>query len=333
MQRFVRRWTLVLVGALAVGSARADIHWRVSVKFILGPGGARPCCDFTTNADVAAQIQRGNDALKATGRGYSLDLIEIVDVAGLEEFFNIDARDSDNRGTLELIVRFGPPSFGWRDDAINMYVNNSTNSAVCAFPDEGSLLLFGQGLRDESFIHESGHYFGLCHTQGCECAACDDDQGPCTEPGDDEIDDTLPDVECWDQDDIAQYGFGLPYDVLPPSWQDLVDDVFFNMMSYHDTRERFTQNQMDQMTLFSNLDRHAVATGTTYFVYPGGAVPWCEDGSLYCPFDSIMAGVNSADAGDIVLIQNGVYFGDYFIITPCELRARAGQVMILGSQP
>ena len=123
--------------------------------------------------------------------------------------------------------------------------------------------------------------------------------------------DTLPDHECWNQDQIGTFNFGLPYASLIGFQQGRVDDVFFNLMSYHnpDNRNRLTPDQLDHMTDTSNGSRANVASGRTVWVdHNNGCL--LPNGDRTCgifggPFTQVADGVNSAFPGAVVLIRTG----------------------------
>lgn len=315
--------------ALAPVAHAGDINWRVSVKFILNAGGNRPASgSINTDQEVFDQINLANEILRATGRGYELQLTEIVDIAGESQWFN-STIDSTTRAALEAAAEADPAGYAWRTNAINFYVLGSSGSGTCSFPGGGNdAIIVGQGLRDTTFIHEIGHYMDLCHTQGCPCGSCDpNDVGQChTTPGNDSISDTVPDLSCWDRDDISNWSFGSNYAGLTVGQQAQVDTVWFNVMSYHNTRDRYSSNQLDVSTDTSNDVRFAVATGETWFVdiNAGGG----ENGSSTNPYDTVLEGANATSGGDIVLMRAGVYPEVLTISDPMCLRASRGSAVI-----
>lgn len=315
-----------------VSPAAAQLEWRVSVKFILDDGGNRPAADgaLSSDAEVQAQITTGNQILDAAGRGYRLRLTEIVDLSGVDEWFDVDV--VENKGGLEGAAEADPATYAWRTNAINIYINGHSSSGVCSFPTilGEDIIFLGQGVRDTTILHEIGHFMNLCHTQGCICGSCDPGAflDECNRtPGNDEVADTLPDLECWNRDDIAQWTFSMNYSALPVGLQALVDDVFFNVMSYHGTRDRLTNDQMDRATDASNDARVSVTNGRTRFVdLDGNAL--LQFGSAGLPFVSVTGGVTDASGGDIVLVRAGTYNETLTITKPVTLRASRGVVRI-----
>jgi len=176
--------------------------------------------------------------------------------------------------------------YKWYDNKINFYLNKPSGGwGICSFPEDHSIILQAAEARWQVYLHEIGHFFDLCHTQGCPCGSCDPAQsGEChTVPGDDEIDDTLPDLACWDEDNISINSFNRTYDNLNQSQKVAVDRTFGNVMSYHHfSRMYITPDQQDrwQMAIEDFPTRKAV-------VYEcgegcGSNDPCDNDVSLFC---------------------------------------------------
>jgi hypothetical protein len=222
---------------------------------------------------------------------------------------------------------------------MNLYIVNGFCGGSCAFPQEGdNIIVIGGCSTDDGplQLHEMGHYFSLYHTQGSTCSNCGSGPGQCNAPGDDEIADTLPDLECWDQDQIAlnwtsEENPPRNYDALSAGEKVTVDNVFFNLMSYHGNKDRLTEQQLDRLTDTANSSRRGVTSGRTWFVdvnrgfFPPG------DGSSILPFNSLGTGVAVANpnGGDVVLLRAGIYGEPQTITKSVTLRAtRGGDVVI-----
>src|SRR5262249_42756842 len=123
------------------------------------------------------------------------------------------------------------------------------------------------------WAHELGHDFSLCHTHGCDsdCA------------GDDGIADTITDCSNWDEDQIAQHNFNLFYYQLTASQRNAVDNVLYNIMSYHGTGgctpdsplDRLTEGQLDRWgdsinDHYLGNTTHGGMSGIVLFMDPNG---------------------------------------------------------------
>jgi hypothetical protein len=334
-----RLYSVCLLALLATASVRAaDINIRISVKFIVNAAGTMPCCgngNFDAFEDITNQVNVANEFLRSTGRGYGLQIAEVTTVGGPAT--NYYRLSRDDKEVLEAAAEANKSGFKWRDNAVNMYVNDANGSAVCSFPPEDDILLFGQESRTTSLWHESGHYFNLSHTHSgqtelnsngttctneCSCAVL-------VGGNNDGCPDTLADHTCWDtQNQIAQGNYGANYNSLTAAQRDLVDNTAFNIMSYHGTRDRMTADQFDRWTDAANTPRNHVVTGNTRFVdRNAGAV---GVGSSTSPYKTVVSGVNAADSGggDIVLLRPGQYNESLTISKRVVLRATRGNAEI-----
>jgi hypothetical protein len=340
---FLKPAALAVVALLmSVTLSHAQIEWRISVKFILGPSGQRPSNSgcfggsgvaLVDNNAVINNINYANQLLDRTGRGYRFRLTEIQDVSGWSSFFSIAARDAGNKAALEAVATSNATTraqFFWRTDAINVYINN-TSSGYCSFPGSGNVIFAGSCAYDTLIIHESGHLFNLSHTHdteqfrnsngtacssGCSCAQLIG--------GDDGIGDTPLDNECWNRAQIAAGNPGTP--------DAQIDNTWLNIMSYHLPQNRFTSDQLDRATDTSNNQRINVASGRTRFV-DRNCGAFFPDGSSGCgafsgPYRTVGGGVGAANFGDIVLIRPGTYVEPGTINKAVTLRATRGPATI-----
>lgn len=337
-----RTQSIILIPAfLFLLASMADaqyIRWRVSVKFILDVNGNRaPATDgagnpnfFVTDQSVRDEIDICNDILTTWGEGYQLELTEIVNVANRSQWFAVDARNGTNKSNLEDAAEADPVGYALRNDAINIYINGDDDSGVCSLPGSGDrIILLGQGSYATIFIHEIGHFFNLCHTQGCPCANCDEAPTQCmTGAVADDIGDTLLDRACWTRDQIAQNNFSNVYSMLTAAQQTAVDFTWQNVMSYHVINpQRFTWQQMDKAIHASNSARAAVADGQSRFVFWQGND--ALDGLTAArALRTIQGGVLRAGAGDQLWITTGLYPENIIINESVMLRARGGPVTI-----
>jgi hypothetical protein len=218
--------------------AFSQLEWRVSVKFIVDGNGDRPSNGYLrTDADVQSDFAFANKILDRLGRGYRFRITEIADLTNAQavtNFFNVDSSDLFNATSLAYGAANYKTLFLYRDDAINIYINGFQGTAVTSISQSGpatnDIILAGQTSITSTLFHETGHFFNLYHTQGQACGNCVGPNG-CTVPGDDEIPDTLPDLACWGQDDIATNAFGVLYANLATAQQAQVDLTHNNLGS------------------------------------------------------------------------------------------------------
>ena len=140
--------------AVALATVRADIEVGLSVKFIHNNDlfGSPPLSGVLGNSTgFAAELAKANAVLEATGRGYSLRVIEYVEIQPpapvgqtSDYWFSLPARS--NRQTIEDAALAAKAVWAWNDGAINFYVNNST-SGQCSFVGTGASISLGSNLR------------------------------------------------------------------------------------------------------------------------------------------------------------------------------------------
>jgi len=262
---------LVALCGLLASTASGQLEWRVSVKFILDANGNLPTNGtLTSHAAVNDQINDANQLLQRYGRGYQMRITEIVDLAGVSSWFDVQARNGANRAQLERDATSDPTTFAWRGDAINVYINN-TSSAICSLPPNRHIIFSGSSVYSTILFHEIGHYFNLLHTHDGELVSTNcssaDGSGNVDAPGDsDGVNDTPPDQECWTRDQVARNAFGQNYANLSAFLQNQVDNTYSNIMSYHLPQDRLTSGQLDRATDASNGSRQNVCNGRTVFV-------------------------------------------------------------------
>jgi hypothetical protein len=319
---------LVLCGVcLFALEARAQIEWRISVKFILDANGHRPTGGIIdTDQDVRDQIDAANRLVTPFGRGYTYRLTEIVDLSGYSQYFSTDRETTSSN--LMVIANNNPSSIAWRANALNYYVNaaDGANEGIT----KSKLIMMGHNVTRETFTHECGHYLGLCHTHGCDCESCTD----CVDPSD-RIGDTLPDSLCWsNQNQMATNSYHSNFVQLTLAQQASVSNTFNNIMGYHALRKVFTSDQLDELADTSNGSRNNLTTGFTWFVDRDNTCTG-RTGSSACaangtggPFQTVMTGVNTAGAGDIVLIRPGHYNEPMTISKAVTLRATRGDALL-----
>jgi hypothetical protein len=345
------RGTLVLLLSLLAGApAWAQLEWRVSVKVFTGAGGALPQAPGWSGGAALYQsitnaVNAANAILNATGRGYAWRLTEIVQVPGnttplpasTNSWFNL-AVNAATQDDLDTKAKNNPNAFAYRGNAINFYYSNnssSQNGGYCAFPSENQhVITVAPNSFADVFIHESGHFFSLAHTfdtqafqnsngsnctNGCACARL--------LGGDDGVPDTPLDHTCWNQNQIAQNTYGLPYASLNGAQQYFVDNTWSNIMSYHSPGNRFTSDQLDRITDTSNAARLNVTNGRTRFVDRNGSIFFALGSSTF-PYVTVQQGVNNANNGDIVLMRPGTYAEPGTYTKPVTFRATRGSATL-----
>jgi hypothetical protein len=306
--------------------AAAQLAMRTSVKFILSAGGTRPPGGaLLTDEDVRRAFTNMNNLLDTFGRGYQFRITEIIDLAGHSELYNLTT--SNASAMIKAVVDNDPSALGWRTNAANLYINNDPGGGS----DFNGMVVVSHNGSYKTILHESGHHFGLCHTQGCGCRDC-----PTCELTDDEVGDTLPDRECWTVDDIATNAFHTLYANLNAAQRAMVSNTFNNVMSYHNdgTHGVLTSDQLDRMADTAN-GRVAdnIITGFTRFVDHANtcSVPAGNSaclGGFTGPFRTLTQGVNAAVTGDIVLIRPGHYNEPMTLTKAVTLRATRGDALI-----
>lgn len=344
------------------GHANPYIYIRLSYKIVVSPvDGTRPLNDWShpengvvTDQAINDVVTSMNTMLATYGRGYRYQIVGIQNVGGIgdttgpSKWFNqpTEGFKPDWQQTMDGEAHANKALYKWDDNAINIYSVNAIHGGAAPFPGSYDLVAIGGATvtYDLLTIHELGHFFNLCHTQGC---GINDGDGL-----DDGVADTILDGSTWDsQDKIAQHNFALNYSQLTAGQQNQVDDVWLNIMSYHNLGTRLTEGQLDRWTDGGNGGRFNCVTGKTWFVdIHAGA----GNGSSGSPMNYLPTAVNTADGvrGDIILLKPGAYNNRNYVINknvtlratryggvvigtsvPIQLRAELPQVVPPGSSP
>lgn len=326
----------LLMAALCnvVPDASAGVRWRVSVKVFTDANGNRPANAF--DARIQGLIDDYNDRLKIFGRGLQLELTEIVELGpDLDFWFNREARNSANRQELQDSATLFPGLYAYRDNSINVYVNNSS-SGICCGGGNGLLFMGVPGSTSSTMFHEIGHFMGLNHTQGEGCnGCCPDALGCCDLPATDHVSDTILDVACWTRDEIATVNYGANDADITASQRGQVDNVWFNLMSYHQNDLpglRLTQGQIDRAGGVSNTDRDNIAAN--YFRFVSSTAGSDANPGLYpsLPIRSLAIAISAAGTSDTIAFSAGTYTRSsssaYRITKACVLTSRGGNVRL-----
>lgn len=153
---------------------------QLSVKRILDENGERSVGHLSEDADMHRQIREANGILERSGASWRLVISEIVDVRGIERFFDLDTLG--DHFALERQAKENQETFAWNPQAINCYmVNSMPPLGVCSFPIGNDLITLNNTGDFDSvdlsvvWLHEIGHYFSLLHTFQCVGVDCTGD--------------------------------------------------------------------------------------------------------------------------------------------------------------
>jgi len=304
--KYVKPVIIVITLFLWVGSALAEVPVRVSVKFILSGGGSRAATgNLNTNSELDDQISFGNALLSRITSELRVKVIEVVDVQGIDKYYtglDIVALRVDAMNNQAL--------YAWRNDAINIYINGGSGSGLAYLPSYNNIIMIGQNCRATTVMHEIGHSMALTHTH---------DSDSCS--------DTLTDDAFWNQNAIATNNFGSTYNSLTQGQKDDVDNVWFNVMSYHPTRNRITPCQMNRESVQGYLDRAWMYSKTPVYVDSG--YPYYGIGSFTSPYRSFQSALDSSTAGNVIVLEGGRHsMTQTQINLNVELVTRGGQSTI-----
>jgi hypothetical protein len=312
--------TLLAMLGLAGPAPAQYIDIRVSMKVILHPTtGARP--GGISNEVFYLSADHANEWMAAYQRGYRYRITEITNIggpsgggaSGPSKYYGTDFRDNPAWNQFQTDAQ-GSSLYRLRSDQINCYVATGFSSpgnsgggtpippgdmrtAVQIFADDGAWWM----------CHELGHFFGLYHTFAGQ------NQSACV-PGDDGLSDTLQDSGCWtNRDQVAQYHYSQPYSALNAAQQTLVNDTYFNVMSYHEAvnkntvENRMTELQLDTFSTIANTPRYPFVSGRTRYLSTTGVNIGSGTNNV-SPLRTVAYASGIASAGqDILLLRPGNY--------------------------
>lgn len=321
---------------LATFTARADINWRLSVKLIADDHGAVPA---EWSRRFNAEFARANDILARHGRGYRLELTEVLVLTGISQW-HLTPVDSASRDNLHATARAQPALYGYRTDAINIYIVANLCHITCDLGDAaGDIILMSGDSPNTSLLHLCGHFFNLRHTHegqsfrnenGSECGLRDVCNCGRQLPGNgDATEETAPDNQCYpDADAISRAAFNISFVDLDPLRQLRVENSLFNVMSYHDQPVRLTTDQLDYLANDSNSRRRSVASGDMWFLATDGSDS--NSGRAgNSRFRTVTKALTVATANDVVLLRSGTYTVPQFLNQPVTIRATRGAVDLI----
>jgi hypothetical protein len=312
---------LFLVLGLSTPSM-AEVPIRVSIKCILDANNNRPVTGhLNTDAEINTELDWGNSILGSNMTEFQIDVIEFIDLPGVSQYFTSDSTVAD-RDALRTAAMADPTTFHWRTDAINIYINGGTGSAISRFPPDNDIILMNQwcGNNPSCILHEMGHTMNLMHTHE---TCCTSNQDGC--------DDTIQDNQSWTKDQIAQNNFGTTYNNLNASQKWQVDLVYNNIMSYHTAEPQLIISpcQMDRVSAQGYVDRTTHLTKVPVYVNSGfaGLFP---SGSFNNPYKTLQDALDEGGLNNRVLVfQEGAYtMTQEFIDGNVEMVTRSGTSFI-----
>lgn len=300
--RVLRNWLLAALGLLlASGPAQAYVDVRVSIKFILDAGGNRPGSgQLNTDAEIDAEMDWASAILSGVKSEFRIREIQFVDLAGVSQWYSASASDT-NRDNLRAAAQAAPATYQWRTDAINIYINGGTGSAISDFPPTNNMILMNQGCGNtpSCILHELGHSFDLLHTHETCCGI----------PNQDYCADTLQDSSAWtSKDQAAQANFGLNFNQLSSAQQDQVNLLWNNIMSYHvnEPQLRVSPCQMNRTSSTNDSDRTWMLS--KWPVYVRDVFSLFPNGRWSSPYRTVEAAAGSGTLdGRVMVLQQDTY--------------------------
>ena len=315
----------LVIWAASVTTAWADQQVNISVKVIRSTSGTRPSGGIADYSGFQTEVAKGNTVLANTGRGYRLVTVEFVDIQPpvpggqpADYWYSLNART--NRAAFEAAAVADPATWLWRTNAINVFINNSS-SGQCSFPPNAYAISLGKLIVQGTVIHEIGHFFFLFHTHAGDT---DGMVGPWTDG------DGLPETLDDDPDaSLAQINAQYPGET-----QQKRDDLFYNVMSYHQ-EDRLLPVQMDKWGTNALGVRSFAVSRRTWYVANDGNDSASGDGAGV-PFATLAhaASVAATSVGtprDVIMLYTGTYTtpAGNRLATPSTLQAYGGGARIV----
>jgi len=308
---------LVALILLSQPAPALEVPVRMSVKFILNGSGNRPATgEFNTDAEVNTQVDRANLIYANRGSEFRHQLLEIVDVSGASQYY---LSDTDDRDAIRNAAQADPVTYGWRTDAVNVYVTAANASARADFPPNNNIVIMCQSIFDTTLAHEFGHILNLYHTHS----------------GSETCSDTLPDDPDWTRDGISQNAYGLNYNQLSAGQKLLVDNTWGNLMSYHDgdNRSVLTSCQMDRESAQGYSDRTWLLSKIPVYIDNGAG--GTMSGSWNQPFQTVQGAINANALNNRVMVLKAGTHVDpaSSIITDTDIITRRGTSYVRDGRP
>jgi len=341
MRSIKKKTGITFINILFFTAVAFSQNVRLNVNVLLHPNtGLPPSYMRSSTTSSLAQLQAieyidiridyANNVLSKYDRNLMLVREPVTFIGGIAAQQHYSSTSNDD---FENAAENDPAAYNWSNNKINYYFIVADDASSCSFPPGllNPLSLFSDEIivqRRNGFIstmlHEIGHFFNLCHTHGC---ACTDSEG-CADVifFGDLIDDTLKDAKDWDQDDIAIEEYGVNYAACTSSQRDMVDSVFFNIMSYHNNRNILTGQQLDRwgQSLYDFQTREDVVSTMPLYVDKGNGcvdvIDPCTGGPENDEFPNLHTGDDNAyqnvdSDNELVVIRDGTYDEGAFIWT------------------
>lgn len=346
----------------------------IHINFIIVRNFDNSIRSQVTEDNLNKMVKRMNELEEPFFRGYRFIRQQIQIVGGTEisgdnpsRWYNTDFFDTKKVGNstqghvwkdeMETAARISP-NYSWSNFNINIYIINGICGGSCSFPepnDYENIIVFGGCNLDSTnsyapvLLHEIGHFFNLCHTQGCN----NGDQEKS-----DNINDTPKDNSTWDLATIMGQNTTKTDDDIS---EDFARNSFDNIMSYHSpgagtfigASNRLTELQLDRwadamderkVNVPSNrtYNRTKVRSGSTRFVAPNAPNPtpitnqinyYPEYGNSYKPANlNFIVNVNQSilQNGDMILFRPGIYTFKGTIKKRVILRATRNGSAVIG---
>ena len=305
----------------ATQCVQAGVPLRISVKFILDINGNRPITgNLNTDEEIETEIREAVNILASNFTEFDISTIEFVDLPGVSQWYSTSVASPNggtNRDNLRDAAIADPGTYLWRTNAINIYINGGSSSAISKFPPDNDIILMNQWCSNNPscVLHELGHSVNLLHTHETCCT------------NGDKCADTLTDDPGWDKDALSFQNFGVIYSGLSASQKDQVDRTFNNVMSYHTSEEqrRLTVCQMNRISTQADSDRSWLLAKKPIYInkYAGSLF---QSGRFGFPYNSLQGALSAGNLNNSVLImQNGSYtMSQTDINANVELLSRSG---------
>ena len=321
---FLTYLLILLVTILLCSEADAGVPVRISIKFILDGNGNLPeGGNLNTDEEVIADYTAATDILNSQYSEFTIDVIEFVDLPGVSEWFYIPAisTDPNNKGYFRDALRAAAIAdkarFLWRENAVNVYINGGTSSAISDFPPNNNIIFMNQGCANtpSCILHEMGHTLSLAHTH--ETTTADGDY----------CDDTIADNKDWTKNQVAQNNFGCLFADCTPVQQEAVALTYNNVMSYHvdEPQTRFSPCQMNRISSQCYYEQDRLLSKQPAYINPVSIYPAYQDGSYFFPYLNLQYALDfGIPLNKVVVLQQGTHSMRETFVDPLEMITRFG---------